>query len=175
MDSCAGILCKEEESLGLMLVNNGFDLWLPNSRGNIYSKDHQNFDEGPKKGKELDNYWDYSFQHMATYDQPALWKYIEKVTGKSEFVYIGHSQGTTQMFAALAEQPDFFRTRMKLFIAIAPVVYIDNIFSKVIKEMITNSAIIKGFEIMGPEIAPYATRSNPIKAAIMKGFLGKYL
>jgi len=64
---------------------------------------------------------------------------------------------------------------MKLFIAIAPVVYIDNIGSKVIKEMISNSAIIKGFEMMGPEIMPHANASNPLKAALTKGFLGKAL
>jgi len=32
---------------------------------------------------------------MAQYDQPALWKYIEEVTGVDEFIYIGHSLGTT--------------------------------------------------------------------------------
>ena len=44
-DCCAGILCREEESLGLRLVNKGFDLWLPNTRGNRYSKDHVKADE----------------------------------------------------------------------------------------------------------------------------------
>lgn len=40
VDSCASILASEEESLGLKLVNLGYDLWMNNSRGNRYSKDH---------------------------------------------------------------------------------------------------------------------------------------
>ena len=34
--------------------------------------------------------------------------------------------GTTQMFAALSENPDFFRERMKIYIAIAPVLKLAN-------------------------------------------------
>ena len=45
VDSCAGIICSGENSLGLRLVNAGFDLWLPNSRGNRYSKGHMNADD----------------------------------------------------------------------------------------------------------------------------------
>ena len=41
IDSCVGIVCGEENSLGIQLVEAGFDLWLANSRGNRYSQDHQ--------------------------------------------------------------------------------------------------------------------------------------
>jgi hypothetical protein len=40
IDSCVGIVCGEENSLGIQLVEAGFDLWLANSRGNRYSQDH---------------------------------------------------------------------------------------------------------------------------------------
>ena len=40
MDCSISILACEEESLGFKLVNAGFDLWLNNSRGNRYSRDH---------------------------------------------------------------------------------------------------------------------------------------
>ena len=39
-DCCMGIVADEEDSLGIRLVNQGFDLWMNNSRGNRYSKDH---------------------------------------------------------------------------------------------------------------------------------------
>ena len=40
MDCGAGAICSEENSIGLKLVNAGFDLWLNNSRGNKFSRDH---------------------------------------------------------------------------------------------------------------------------------------
>jgi pimeloyl-ACP methyl ester carboxylesterase len=45
---------------------------------------------------------------MAEFDQPALWEYIMKVTGVEKITYIGHSQGTTQMFASLSLYPEFY-------------------------------------------------------------------
>lgn len=40
---------------------------------------------------------------MAEYDLPAAFNYIVSKTGQ-KINYIGHSQGTTQMFAALSER-----------------------------------------------------------------------
>ena len=37
MDSCASIIADGQKSLGLRLVNEGFDLWMHNSRGNWYT------------------------------------------------------------------------------------------------------------------------------------------
>lgn len=54
----------------------------------------------PDKSTE---YWNFSFDEMAKYDQPALWKYILKETKQDKLTYVGHSQGTAQMFAALCE------------------------------------------------------------------------
>ena len=63
---------------------------------------------------------------MAEFDLPALLSYIEEATGTDEFIYIGHNFGTTQMFAALSENPEYFRNRMKTFIAIGPTVRLKN-------------------------------------------------
>jgi len=64
-DSCAGIVCDEEDSLGLKLVNMGFDLWLNNSRGNIYSREHMNIDLNNCSPEEYDKYFSFSFDEMA--------------------------------------------------------------------------------------------------------------
>ena len=78
LDCCVGIIADGEDSIGLKVVNQGYDLWLPNSRGNRYSK------------SKIPS-WEFSFNEMAKYDQVALWKYVEMVTGKSDVIYIGHS------------------------------------------------------------------------------------
>ena len=43
IDCCVGIIADEDQSLGIWLVNEGYDLWLNNSRGNRYSRDHQEY------------------------------------------------------------------------------------------------------------------------------------
>jgi lysosomal acid lipase/cholesteryl ester hydrolase len=47
-------------------------------------------------------FWDFSFEEISTYDTPAVVSYILNVTGAAKVAFVGHSQGTTQMFYALA-------------------------------------------------------------------------
>ena len=81
-DCFAGIIAKGEDSLGLRLVNEGYELWLNNNRGNNFSQEHQRFELEDSTNDELKEYYDFSFQEFATYDQPALWNYIESITGE---------------------------------------------------------------------------------------------
>lgn len=120
----------EEKSLGIKLVNQGYDLWMNNSRGNRYSRDHQTLDVDT----DLKKYFDFSFSELGEYDQIGLWEYVMKVTGAEKISYIGHSQGTTQMFATLCDNHDFFKNKLKIFIAIAPVVSVINMDSKFLQE-----------------------------------------
>ena len=75
-------------SLGYQMVEDGYDVWLTNSRGNIWSKQHKryNFTDG--------QFWDFSVHEMAKYDVPANLNYIMKVTEFDQVIYVGHSQGT---------------------------------------------------------------------------------
>lgn len=52
---------------------------------------------------------------------PAVIKTIQAKTGGQKVAYIGHSQGTTQMFSALSESPDYFTDKVPLFVALGPV------------------------------------------------------
>lgn len=73
---------------------------------------------------------------MADYDQPALWKYVLEQTGAEKITYMGHSQGTVQMFAAMCgSESDFFQDHMMRFVAIAPFVKLQNVSSALLKDM----------------------------------------
>ena len=134
------------------MVNAGFDLWMNNSRGSRYSRDHMLIDLNYIPDKSKEQFFDHSFEQMADYDQPALWRYILEKTGASKITYIGHSQGTTQMFAALCgKDADFFRQHMVRFIAIAPVVYLENLGAVPIREAFSNQTVIDAMKAIGPE------------------------
>ena len=51
--------------------------------------------------------------------------YALNATGQEKLVYVGHSQGTTQAFAAFSEQPEL-NSKVALFVALAPVAYVDH-------------------------------------------------
>lgn len=90
----------KNESLSFQLAKNGYDVWLGNNRGAIFSRGHVKLD--PYKNPE--QYYDYSFYEHGKYDTPAMIDYIQSLTGHEKVSYIGHSQGTTQMFSALADK-----------------------------------------------------------------------
>ena len=111
----------EDSAPAFYFANRGYDIWLGNSRGNKHSRAHVTLN--PDKDAA---FWAFSFQEMATYDLPAAFKYITDFTGKPKISYAGHSQGTTQMWAALSEQNPIVREHLHHFFAIAPVSYIGN-------------------------------------------------
>lgn len=65
---------------------------------------------------------------MGAYDIPAFLQYIKKETGKAKVSLLGHSEGTTSIFAALTDPRSTKITNelVDVFIALAPVVYVTN-------------------------------------------------
>ena len=58
---------------------------------------------------------------MGTYDLPAELDFVAMTTGVDKIAYIGHSQGTAQMYFGLAELEDYYATRVSVFIALGSV------------------------------------------------------
>jgi len=70
---------------------------------------------------------------MVLYDIPAFTEHIlkENIFSK-KIIYIGHSQGTAQLFSALSENYDYIKNKIKLFIAFGPIAKLEFIDSKLI-------------------------------------------
>lgn len=109
-----------DKALGIMLADQGFDVWIGNTRGNKFSRAHKTLSIESKA------FWQYSFMQMGQYDVPANIQYVKNTAGVSKVTYIGHSQGTTQMFAALSDPAVRSKVApyLKDFYALAPVVYL---------------------------------------------------
>jgi pimeloyl-ACP methyl ester carboxylesterase len=101
------------------LVEAGFDVWLGNNRGNIYSK------KNSRMNKDEEKFWDFSFVEMGRFDLPAMIDHIREQTGQDKVIYMGHSLGTTQMISALSENKGI-QNKISTFMAFAPIARIDH-------------------------------------------------
>lgn len=110
------------DSLAFEMANQGYDVWMSNSRGSTYSLNHTQFDH------RYDwRYWDFSFHEIGLYDLPAQINYILKVRRRKSLSFIGHSQGNLAMFILQSFQPQWAQ-KVRPFIAMAPIAFIPNVY-----------------------------------------------
>ena len=103
-----------------MLSDAGYDVWLGNNRGTKYGMRHTTLNNNDPK------FWDFDQETMGLQDVPANIEFILNKTGNEKLSYIGHSEGTTQLFMASAMKPDYFFEKLNIFIALAPIVNMKN-------------------------------------------------
>lgn len=130
-DSSDGWVCNEDvKCIPFILANLGYDIWMGNTRGNKHSRHHKTYkDDSPEM-------WNFSFHEMGLYDLPAFINHILEInTWSMKIIFIGHSQGTAQLFSALTQLLEYFRSTVKLFIALGPVARVGNISSKMLNLM----------------------------------------
>ena len=70
----------------------GFDVWMGNTRGNSYSRNHISFDSC----STCADFWNFGFDDSGVFDYKAEVDYILDITSQEQIHFIGHSMGTTQ-------------------------------------------------------------------------------
>lgn len=109
--SSTWVINEPYESLGYILYDNGFDVWLGNNRGNVYSLPVP--------------HWQWSWDEMSRYDLPAFYEYVLSVSQKKTLVHVGHSEGTLTAFAAYSLSSKV-QSQVSLFIGLAPVAWLSH-------------------------------------------------
>jgi len=127
IDASSGwLLNPVSENLPTILADANVDVWMGNNRGNSYSNTSRFYNSSQI------NYWDFSIDEMAATDLPALIYYILNVTNQQQLIYIGLSQGTIQAFAGFSSMPSL-ASRVKLFIALAPIAYMAHVNNSLLR------------------------------------------
>ncbi len=123
-----------------MLANAGYDIWLGNSRGNKHSRKHIKYNPDKEAA-----FWEFSMQHMADYDLPAVFRHVFNAT-KQKMHYIGHSQGTIQMHIALSKRNTVVETYLDKYFGFGPVAYVSYQKSHIMT-LIDKSGLLEWYRI----------------------------
>ncbi|XP_076931880.1 triacylglycerol lipase 1-like [Bidens hawaiensis] len=127
------------QSLGFILADGGFDVWVGNVRGTKWSHGHTTLSDGDKE------FWDWSWEEMALYDLEAMLTYITSKTNSKVFV-VGHSQGTIMSLAAFT-QPDIVNM-VEAAALLSPISYLDHITSKFVLNLV-NMHLDEALSLLG--------------------------
>lgn len=123
----AWFLDNTEQSLGFILADHGFDVWVGNVRGTRWSHGHVTLSE---KNKE---FWDWSWQELALYDLAEMIHYIYTMTNTKTFV-VGHSQGTIMALAAFT-QPEIVEM-VEAAALLCPISYLEHVSAQFVLRMV---------------------------------------
>ncbi|CAK9817774.1 Lipase 3 [Anthophora plagiata] len=117
-----------------LLADWGYDVWLGNTRGSRYSRNHKDLSISEKK------YWKFSWHEMGIYDLPAMIDYALSHSKQEKIFYIGHSQGGTAFFVMASERPEY-QKKIRASFNLAPAVFMSrakNIFMRAFAPHVNN-------------------------------------
>lgn len=101
------------------MADANFDVFIPNARGNFYSKRHITLSPHERQ------FWNFSWYEIGIYDYPAVYNYVIDLTGNKKVYIVGHSQGTSATLAVLSERPEV-NNLVQAVSLLAPVSYLNN-------------------------------------------------
>lgn len=87
------------------MADAGFDVWMGNARGTRNSRRHISLN--PDDTEEKLDFFDFSFEQIATEDLPAMIDYALAHTGRRQLHYVGHSQGGTVFLVLNSMRPEY--------------------------------------------------------------------
>ncbi|XP_008114517.2 lipase member M [Anolis carolinensis] len=145
------------QSLGFILADAGYDVWIGNNRGNFWSRRHKHLTI------DQEEFWDFSFHEMGIYDLSAIVNFILEKTGQEKIYYVGHEQGSTIAFIGFSILPQLAE-KIKIFFALGPVYTFYYSVSPIVQILLLPEATFKvifGTKelcLLGPQIRKFLAR-----------------
>lgn len=117
VDGMTWLLNPPDESLAYILVDNGFDVWVSNTRGTRYSNRHATLNPNSHE------YWNWTWDDLVEHDLPAVIDFVFKQTGQ-KINYVGHSMGTLVALASFSERREI--EKVKSAALLSPIAYLSH-------------------------------------------------
>ncbi|CAM6120256.1 unnamed protein product [Calypogeia fissa] len=141
-----------QESLAFILVDACFDVWIANSRAIQWSHGHEYLTPADEA------YWAWTYDELASYDLKASTELVYNVRGKKT-AYVGHSLGTSILFAGLTQGK--FNTTVRGYLnsaaMLAPIAYASNQSAPVLRATIEQYSTDATYLAGAMEYDSYAT------------------
>ncbi|KAJ8735978.1 hypothetical protein PYW08_006634 [Mythimna loreyi] len=122
-------------------ADNCYDVWVPNVRGNFYSRNHTTLN--PDKDSA---FWDFSVDEMSIFDLPAVIDYVLLETNETQLSYVAHSQGVSMLLILCSKKPEY-NSKIKVGFGLSPTAWLDHSRFIVLK---IQSLIAPGLSLTGP-------------------------
>jgi pimeloyl-ACP methyl ester carboxylesterase len=113
--SAEWVINYRNQSLGYILADAGYDVWLGNFRGGRYSSNHTTLSTSSRQ------FWTYTFDEMAQYDMPAMVDYIIGKTGHEKIFMVGMTFGANPPILFLSSKPEY-NDKLKGFVVLSPAI-----------------------------------------------------
>lgn len=132
--SASFVLSGPNHAISYRLADEGYDVWMGNSRGSIYSMNHTIHKSHASFTRPFGShgFWNFSLDEIGYYDVPASIDYVLNETGETKVHYIGHSQGTTAFFMMASERPEY-QSKIQTAHAMAPAVFLNHMISPLMR------------------------------------------
>ncbi|XP_036330298.1 lipase 3 isoform X2 [Rhagoletis pomonella] len=131
------VLPGRARSLGCILNDQGYDVWLPNARGTTFSKRHIAMDSS------MASFWNFTWHEIGYFDLPAVVDYVLETTGNKQVHYVAHSQGSTVFFVLLSERPEY-NDKFVSASLLAPVAFLAHLRSPPLRIMAAEDEKLQG-------------------------------
>ncbi|KAA0042881.1 triacylglycerol lipase 2 isoform X2 [Cucumis melo var. makuwa] len=95
-DGVTWLLNSPEQNLPMILADDGYDVWIANTRGTRFSRRHTTLNPTDQA------FWNWSWDELVLYDLPAVFDHVFQQTSQ-KIHYVGHSLGTLIVLASLSE------------------------------------------------------------------------